>query len=168
VAVLPCNLHARNAAFFTPDGGRQLVAQDRSVAVFDTATWKEVARWPEHEHWLAGMALSHDGRTLATLMQRGFDLSLWDVAQGKLIARLSDGPCREDNTPARAVGFSPDDRRALVVDYSGAMLMWDLEQRKLVQRWKRDEDVVSVAISPDGKHALCGASRKALLFRLPP
>jgi WD40 repeat protein len=104
-------------------------------------------------------------------MHKGFDLFVWDVARGKLIARLSDGsPPGEAHTPARAVAFSPDDRRALVVNHSGEMLLWDVEKRTLVQRWQLDANLASVAISPDGKYALCGCgiTNTAFLFRLPP
>jgi hypothetical protein len=62
----------------------------------------------------------------------------------------------------------PDGHHALYTHHDGIMILWNVTTGSEVQRWKRDAGIVSVAIAPDGKHALCGTwDKKAFLFRLP-
>jgi uncharacterized protein (TIGR03067 family) len=158
-------------AVFTPDGKRLLVAdKDSSIRVYNTETWKETASWAPHEGYVTCLALSPDGTTLlvtTTAESEQQHVFVWDVASGKQRSKLNCGPVVQA-ADLGMVSFLPDGRHALYTNYDGTMILWDVNAGSVVQRWKRDDKIVAVVISPDGKQALCGTwDKKAFLFRLP-
>jgi WD40 repeat protein len=69
-----------------------------------------------------GMALSPDGRTLAVLGED--DVSLWDVATGKLRRRFEVTNGRA--VRREGVAFTPDGRRLLSCSGDSTVLIWDV------------------------------------------
>ena len=54
--------------------------RDGDVAMFDTATWELVARWPAHDAGIRGLAVSPDGTRLASTGEDNF-VKVWDIAE---------------------------------------------------------------------------------------
>jgi WD40 repeat protein len=183
LAVLSTNSQAPRGALFTRDGKKLLVVQGKMVRGYSTANWKEVATYP-HTDNVGWLELSPDGSTLLTTTMGNLggpeaksraglehEVFVWDVARGKLRNRLRGGPIKGPVSgleTRNCVAFSPKGQRALYTSSDGTMILWDVNAGKEIQRWKRTESIVTVAISPDGKEALCGTfDKKAFLFRLP-
>src|SRR6516162_9593173 len=75
------------------------------------------------------MALSPDGRVLATANARGFQL--WDVATGKEIfqrRRRSRADAFPDFATIESVAFLPHGRAIATGTYDGTILIWDVSR----------------------------------------
>jgi WD40 repeat protein len=109
---------------FAPDG-KILSGTDRSrVRFFDTATGKELHDRPSsfsgiHEG-VDQIAVSHDGRRLASIDRRQNALFIWDTASGRLVHRIS--PPREQKAWVQGLAFAPQGRLVLVCRRKGDML----------------------------------------------
>jgi WD40 repeat protein len=119
---------------FTPDGKAMLTATDYRVHLWDAAT----ARPLEAGMTLTGrsevMALSSDGKTLAT---GGPDLRLWDVATGRQL-----GPALAHPMGVNAIAFSPDGKQVLTGCQDHNARVWSVPQPmrgtvEEVLRWVR-------------------------------
>ena len=167
LAILPAKFECLCGAVFSPDGKQLLIAQeDKTIRAFGTADWLETVKLPATQD-LSCLAISSDGRTLLTATRdpTEYDVFVWDVANGTLRQTFHGGTGKPG---AAVVAFSPVGGRALYASYDGMMILWDVDAGKEIQRWTQDAAIVSVAISPDGKHALCGAvDKKAFMMRLP-
>src|SRR5262249_13798617 len=71
-------------AVFTPDG-KTLVSGDFGsyVRVWDVETGKELRAWQTHKRVVYALAVSPDGKTLATGGDNDSTIRLWDLATGK-------------------------------------------------------------------------------------
>src|SRR5438552_4270388 len=84
------------------DDGRTLfVGNGKTIRVFDLETGQPVKSIKGSEHGIAALALSPDGKVLASA---GWGIDLWDAATGKRIRRLGAGP-------VRIIAFSRDGKR---------------------------------------------------------
>ena len=100
--------------------------------------------WQAHNGPLLAMALSHNGRLLAT---KGTDgTRVWDVASQKEIKYL-ESP--QNKLMHVTVSFSPDDRR-LVIGLGRFAYVWDTTTWKELKQLPNGEYVWSVAFSSDG------------------
>src|SRR5439155_363679 len=113
--------------------------------VWDTATGKELRRWPKAGDTVVGF--SPDGKTLAVGNCVG-DTALWDVGTGKEGPRLSgDGAvfCRGGSvilTTSRA---------------DGTITLWGASTGEELRSFECGKEVVRLAVSPDGGAVAAGA-----------
>ncbi len=165
----PTQHDSRPALAFTPDGRRLLVIHSdlRSVRRYDVESGKEVEPRLACPDEVIALALSADGATALTVDNHDADVLVWDATTGMLLRRLRSGQKLRDANH-RQVAFLPDGRRAVVTNFDGAIILWDVATGKEMQRWEDQGKIVSLAISPDGRHALCGRwDFDAFLMRLP-
>ncbi len=108
---------------------------DPWIHVMDLATGREVARLPAHEKSASGVALSPDGRLLASFrpndptnfrivyepQPQDPTIRVWDVATGRELRRL-DGHRGIVNT----VVFTPDGRSLISAGDDATALVWDV------------------------------------------
>lgn len=122
-----------------------------SVQLMDVATGQLGARF-EHEDFVADLALSPDGRLLATAAGTTINgqstpaITLWDTQTGAKTAVLPQ--------PAivTSVSFSPDGALLAAGDIEGNILLWDVNQQSQVAALNDHvEQVRQVAFSPDGR-----------------
>jgi WD40 repeat protein len=73
-----------------------------------------------HRGWVRALAVSPDGKTLATCGNDGL-VKLWSVPDTKLIRELQAHDCHVYNT-----AFHPDGRRLISADLKGVVKVWDL------------------------------------------
>ena len=124
VALLPSYV---NGLAFGPDGKRLYAAVDNhSVRCWDTATLKEL--W-KNDHWARHVAVSPDGKTIATDTYQDGPLRLWDAETGRNVATLDVGK----RSWSRQVSFSPDGR-VVAFGTNDAVLLWDAATHKLLHR----------------------------------
>ncbi|MFO0926609.1 MAG: WD40 repeat domain-containing protein [Gemmataceae bacterium] len=136
---------------FTPDGKHLLSGGfDGVVAVWEVSTFRQVRQIKVEASTVYGLALSPDGRTLATAGRDG--AKLWDVATGRPIPR--DGMNRFSCV---TVCFSPDGKLLATGD-AGSVVLWEVVTGKEVQTLKGFKGEVSqVLFSADGRTLYTGS-----------
>ncbi len=120
------------------------------VQLMDIASGRLGAEF-RHEDFVSGVALSPDGRTLATAAAGTVGneylpfVRLWDAASGKEIGTIVHP------VTISAIDFSTDSR-TLAVGMGRTLVLWDVaSQQRVGERQGHSDVVVDVAFSPDGK-----------------
>lgn len=168
---------------FSAEGGRLAAStQSGDVVVWETATRREVASLKAHTRSIGGVAISPDGRLLASASDGpivchptgpfglppsifgavgvgcGPDhgiVRLFDMTTGKQIASL------KHEWTARSVAFGPDGR-FLASGGGGAARLWDLTTNRActIVEAGADSDVYCMAFSPDGRTLAVGVGSR--------
>lgn len=140
-----------SAAF--SDRGRLLigVTDHGEVVVFETATWREVARQKWTESAIVSMSISADGNYLVT----GEDDR--KVRLGSINPLRQIGTIGEHNARVKAVAFSPDGKYVASAGDDKMVALWDVSRRKLVTKiGTHTSPIYALAFSPDGKRLVTG------------
>ena len=158
--------------FYSPDGTQIVTTEDEGARVWDIRSGKE-ARWAvrakiHHDQ----VALSPDGRYLATgglVALRGSDpdppIHLWELASGQEVATLEG---HMEST--RGLDFSPDGR--LLASCSGGdwssndqtVRIWDVATGRGLRRFQGHLGAVNaVAFTPDGRSVVSGSDDATVL-----
>jgi WD40 repeat protein len=121
---------------------------DPTIKLWDVATGRLSGAWHGGHGTVAALALSPDGRTLASghLVDRS-NVRIWDAASGRLITTLEGHTDR-----VRALVFAPDGNSLATASSDGTVRLWDVVswRKRSVLRGHGDA-VHAVAFSPDGK-----------------
>jgi RNA polymerase sigma factor (sigma-70 family) len=146
----------------SPDGKHVAVARadpgvDSVLAVYDTATGKEIARMGRDHERIVHFTFAPDGKTVAAVMgpfingnpQYNSPIRLWDVSTGKNTVTFEPGGM------FYSVLFSPDGKVLAANRYhpNRELLLWDLQTGKKLAGLS---GVDAKTFSPDGK-AVAGA-----------
>lgn len=89
--------------------------------------WKQGTKhllFDQHRNQVEGIAWIRGSRVLTT--GRDDAMYIWDVNTGDVVARLDNS----HTGGVRAVAVDPEGRRAVTADYSGTVLLWDLQPGK--------------------------------------
>ncbi len=81
-----------------------------------------------HGHWVRAIAVSPDGRFLASSSLDDF-VRLWDLSSGKEVYKL---PGHGLHGGRRTVGFTPDGRRFLSWGDDLYLRIWDVQTGKVL------------------------------------
>jgi WD40 repeat protein len=120
------------ALAFAPDGktlvcwGWELGSE---IRLRDTATGKQLHSRPGHGNRVDVLALSPDGKIVASGALHDPSLHLWDAATGRLLHRLKG---RDDWLIACA--FSADGKQLVTSGWRGSLQLWDVDRAKEVRR----------------------------------
>jgi WD40 repeat protein len=140
---------------FSPVGRLALSCGDRTIRLWDLDRLEEVRSLEGHREFLEWAEFSSDGEQV--LSCDGLDIRLWEVESGREL-------CRYDIPAIYSVGFSADNRRALIA--GGPLAAPGQPERYPVRLldlasgaevWRRDghtHPVWSVAFFPDGQRGL--------------
>jgi WD40 repeat protein len=154
---------AVSAVLVSADGKRVALVGGKEVVLYDTATAKEVRKFPGgagQEH--AAAALSPDGKVLA--MAAGVTVRLYDVGSGKELRPHAGHP-----DAIASLAFAPQGGQVLTGVPNAPVLLWDARSGKLLREfafapeeeeapfaeqldhfpWKTNG--VQVAFAPDGR-----------------
>jgi RNA polymerase sigma factor (sigma-70 family) len=167
----PGNQDAYAAAVaFTPDGRRLALGGGTRGGVgtrgdpawlklCDLGTKKQQEIDHEHSALIKSLAFSPDGKTLTT-GSWDFSMKLFDVAGGKLLANMSQGP----RGSVSGVAFSPDGTLLASANSDGTVKLWDVATFKEKASFGQPQDffpiISCVAFSPDGKTLAAGTWNK--------
>ncbi len=123
----------------------QMAAQPTPVRMRETLTLQG------HEYYIKSVAFSPDGSKLASSDQLA--VILWDVASGKLLRTLK-GRYEIGNPRAffqvKPVAFSPDGHTLALGNFDSAIILWDVDNWKLMDIIRCELPINSLAFSPDG------------------
>jgi RNA polymerase sigma factor (sigma-70 family) len=141
---------------FTRDSKRLVSAhQDGYVRFWDAATGAKVREYQAHYGIVGRMALSPDGKTLATTAwvsgAEDCSVRLWETATGKPLVR-HPGP----QAAVRFFAFSPDSKRVATASHEGALHVWEAATGKILWHW---EVFGPLAFTPDGRTLVRGGWR---------
>jgi transcriptional regulator with XRE-family HTH domain len=108
-----------------------------------------------HSDWVNSVALSPDGRTLASA-SADKSVRLWDVRAEKLLG----APLSGHSESVYSVAFSPDGGTLASASADKSVRLWDVHARKPLGAPLRghSESVYSVAFSPDGGTLASGSA----------
>src|SRR5262249_61605252 len=102
---------------------------------------------------VGSVALSPDGRHVASASNLDGTARLWDVKTGKEIKRFEG-----HKGGVHQVAFSPDGGRVLSGCADGTARLWDVESGQEVKRFAgHSREVLWVAFSPDGWRVFTGS-----------
>jgi WD40 repeat protein len=125
----------------------------------NTQSVNAVAFAPDGRRFLSGggaLRRTKDGK----LVHVDCALSLWDVAEGKVLRSWV-----ASDSPIYALAFSPDGKQALSGGFDQLLKLWDASSGSLIWTSEPAEGpVYGVAFAPDGRHALSGGYDKALRY----
>jgi WD40 repeat protein len=127
---------------FSPDGKRLAAATGQAVVVWDTASRKELFRWPPGAH---AVAFSPDGKHLAAAV-RGADVTVWEMARGSesRVLRADPGPVpAPEPAQVRGLAFSPDGRLLAAAGPGEVARLWDLATGQQQRVFAGHGDVVA-------------------------
>ncbi len=149
---------------------------DGRLIWWDTQTRKQIRAIAAHTKWIRKLALSPNGKTLASV---GDDMvcRLWDAADGKPLRELRG---HQEQTPHHyssmlfVCTFSPDGRFLATADKVGHIVVWDTDSGKIVhtleapgmytwdpvQRKHSIGGIRALAFSADGTYLAAGGISK--------
>ena len=109
---------------FTPDG-KTLVSgcDDGALELWSVPDGKLRAKRKGHDHHLNALAISTDGKTLASCAG---DIKLWTLPEGRLQATL-----QAPGTAIYALAISPDGKTLAAGDANGVITLWSLTELSL-------------------------------------
>ncbi len=138
---------------FSKDGSMLAAAgRDRVVRLWDPLTGQLIRSFQGHEAELYAVAISPDGRLLASGGGHGGgsqhnEIRLWDISSGEQVGQLHDGNEQFKNLPdaVYSLDFSADGG---VLGSAGPYVvrLWDVSRRKLAQRLEQCS--YDIAFSP--------------------
>jgi RNA polymerase sigma factor (sigma-70 family) len=143
-----------NLSWFSPDGRVRASAdnEDHTVIVWDDPGSTKGRVLGKHHGGIAGLALSADGKLLASGGERG-EVHLWDVPAGKELRAI------QADEVIGGLAFSPDGKTLATGagTFAGGQLrgptirLWDVATGKAVGSLPHREHVFQLVYSPDGK-----------------
>jgi WD40 repeat protein len=134
------------SVLFAPDG-KTLLTGSETIRVWDVATGREQRRLAGSG---AGMTLTREGRTLATLGPR-HSITIWDLATGQERHRLTG---HKDSVTALA--FAPDGHRLASSSHDRTVRWWNPATGKELFQRTAEYHLEGLAWSPDGRMVLAG------------
>lgn len=133
---------------FSPDD-KNLAAADSNGAIrlWDVETGR--ASWELPKKTGSNLAISPDGKLLATGGYYQSEITLWNMATREPVRRFKQN--------GRSLAFSRDSRRLVAAGSDGILRLWNPETGELIRAYKGHEGALyAVAISPDGKFLASG------------
>ena len=138
---------------FSQDGTRFAVASSIGLWMYDVHSGEEVALLKDHPSKFAVMAVSPDGRMIASAYENTITLSAIDTNRN--VATLSEHA--EDVT---ALLFSPDSKVLASGSADNTIRLWNGDTGQLLSFPLKEhtDDVLSVAFSPDSQTLATGSA----------
>jgi WD40 repeat protein len=137
------------SAAFRADGRLLVTASaDGVVKLWDPATGRETGTLVvKHKGRINEIALSGDGKTLASAGWEDHTVKLWETETAKELYSLDAGPKR-----VHRVTFRPDGRVVAAANHDGTVRLWEVGTGKLIRNLAvAKNEICAVAFSPNAK-----------------
>ena len=108
---------------FTPDG-KTMLAGGEGIVLWDLATGQELATLKAHQGTVLSLALTTDGKTLASAANHLGEVKLWDMESQRVRFILKDF-----SIPPRSMAFAPDGKTLATFAF-GEIKLWDIPVSK--------------------------------------
>jgi WD40 repeat protein len=118
-----------------------------NLKLWELSTGKATRVLAGHSNWIQGMALSRDGKLLATA-SGDKTIKIWDAPNLKELKVL-----KGHEGIVESASFTADGKYLLSGSQDEGARVWDVESGKSLTNLEHAKSVFSVAISPDGKYA---------------
>ena len=145
-----------NNAVFSPDGKRLVSVNSHGEVIF--VDWRRrsiLNRYPAHQDNGRGAAWSPDGQLVATGAE---NVILWDAVTMRKIAPL------EYSSAVWGLAFSPDGRWLVSTHGDGAVLVWDMVERRRAASFNEHSGLVNaIAFSRDGKRIASASEDRSVI-----
>jgi WD40 repeat protein len=141
---------------FSPDDTLLATADhDGAVKVWNLRTGDQCYSYTTDPSWTISLAISPDGKTLATFVRSG-KLSLRDLSTGRLLRTL------DNESEPSALAFSPDGTTLALSGQDAGVSLWNYRTgqrlRAISTHVDRTGEVAVLAFSPDGSRLACAGS----------
>lgn len=139
---------------YSPDSTKIAVASSTGIRIHDARTLEQLAEFGSDE-WIASLAYSPDGETIAAWLPDG-SVALWDTQSYELVKTLSTpsdgGTIRVTADEMHNVTFSPSGGTIAAGHGDGSIHIWDVSDGELLRTIKgSDTSIMGLALSSDGK-----------------
>jgi WD40 repeat protein len=161
-AQAPISPSVTESQFFTPEPKESAPVEKPQDVSVSLPTWRLWSTLGGHSDWVHSLAISPDGRTLAS---GSFDktIKLWQLSTGQLIHTLS-----KHSKGVLCVAISPDGKTLASGSFDETIKLWRLDTGELIDTLKgHSSSVRSLAISPDSQTLISGSFDETIkLWRL--
>jgi WD40 repeat protein len=154
--VMGCAIHPSGSWAVAP-------AYDKTLAVWDIATGKEVASLEGHTGWVRDCAISQDGRFSVSAATDG-TLLMWDLTT---VTGVESSKRMLHYQPIRGCAFSPDGWRAVSTCEDKSLTVWDLAHNAEKAEFTgcHFNDFLACAIDPEGRWVATTSSDNTVVVR---
>ena len=136
-----------NAGVFSGDGSRLVASGLGAVSVYDPLTGKELHRLPRNEQHIWAVALTANGKTLATAQDQR--IRLWNTDTWQ---EIEPGSGHEE--PVLSIAVAPNGRTIATGGLDGRLILWDwpaARERQRISDVGRDFGIRQLVFSPDSR-----------------
>ncbi|MCD6506615.1 hypothetical protein J7M22_08320 [Candidatus Poribacteria bacterium] len=150
-----------NAISYSPDGEHIALSnyKDNTVSIWNVKTGEKEIDLPPFLKSVSCVLFSPDGRFLAT-SGLGDIVRVWNARSGNLVWRfkveqrvLVGGGISFYFPP---ISFSPDGKLLAIGDWSGKIILCDLETGRVIHSWKASNGgILLLKFLPDGRSIIC-------------
>ena len=143
-------------SLLTSPNGQTIISggQDSTIRLWDFTTGKELHKFLGHDGPVYNMVMMQDGKHLVSVADRDLAVKIWDIQNRELVSSLAP-----NSAHVTAVAVSPDQRYIVTGGEDGIARFWDVDRGVLLRTSEHEHGIYSMAISPDGRHLLCGSKR---------
>jgi WD40 repeat protein len=143
----------RNTVRMSPDGVFFVAPQhDFGVSMRATADGSLIHEFPAHASIVWDLAISPDGRRLATSSD-DWTLRVWDLERLELLSDIAAPPGGYPD-----IAFMPDSNRLVVASSAGTISLLDVDSGGVSTPFDSQKDSTArLSVSPDGRYVAAGA-----------